>query len=155
MILLDAKICMIKNNIVFIDTNILVYAKIRNNPLNKIVTNKLNDMLANNKFCISRQIIREYLSTMTKQKTIEPNINKFEIIDDINRIVNNFLVFNESKVTTEILFELIKVFDVGGKQIHDANIVATMLENNIKDLFTHNVKDFERYKELINIIPLV
>jgi len=35
------------------------------------------------------------------------------------------------------------------------NIVATMLENNIKDLFTHNVKDFERYKELINIIPLV
>ncbi len=146
---------MIKYNIVFIDTNILIYAKIKNNPLNELVSNKLKDLLRFNKFCISRQIVREYLSTMTKQKTIEPNINKFAIINDINNIVNNFIVFNESKATTEILFELIKVFDVGGKQIHDANIVATMLENNIKDLFTHNVKDFERYKELINIIPLI
>jgi hypothetical protein len=43
---------------------------------------------------------------------------------------------------------------VSGKQIHDANIVATMIAYRIEYLLTHNVVDFERFTSLIHILPL-
>ena len=51
--------------------------------------------------------------------------------------------------------ELILSLDVKGKQIHDTNIVATMLVNNVNYLFTHNVADFKRFSHLIDVIPLL
>ena len=42
-------------------------------------------------------------------------------------------------------------FKINGKQIHDVNIVATMLAYDIPCLLTHNVKDFKRFGEVIRI----
>lgn len=42
-------------------------------------------------------------------------------------------------------------FNIGGKQVHDANIVATMLAYDIPCLLTHNTRDFERFGEVIRI----
>ena len=42
----------------------------------------------------------------------------------------------------------------GGKQIHDANIVATMLAHGVKAILTHNRKDFIRFEEFITIIGI-
>ncbi|MBO1348300.1 MAG: hypothetical protein EBE86_013325 [Hormoscilla sp. GUM202] len=41
---------------------------------------------------------------------------------------------------------------IGGAQVHDANIVATMLVYGIGELLTNNVDDFNRFSELI--VPL-
>ena len=45
--------------------------------------------------------------------------------------------------------------EIGGKQIHDANVVATMLASGIPALLTHNVSDFDRFRNLIQVISLV
>jgi predicted nucleic acid-binding protein len=42
--------------------------------------------------------------------------------------------------------------DVGGKQIHDANIVATMLAYGERRLLTFNVADFRRYVDHIEFV---
>jgi len=42
-------------------------------------------------------------------------------------------------------------FQIGGKQVHDANIVASMLAYEIPCLLTHNHKDFERFAEVIKV----
>ncbi|MEH2170887.1 MAG: hypothetical protein V7K41_30400 [Nostoc sp.] len=42
----------------------------------------------------------------------------------------------------------------GGKQVHDANIVATMLVYGIPQLLTHNTSDFARFSGLITVLPL-
>jgi hypothetical protein len=39
----------------------------------------------------------------------------------------------------------------GGKQIHNANIVATMLAFDIPQLITYNVVDFQRFAGLITV----
>ena len=44
------------------------------------------------------------------------------------------------------LLELLGTFNVQGKQIHDANHVATMLENGIQAICTLNRRDFMRYQ---------
>jgi len=49
---------------------------------------------------------------------------------------------------------LLQQFPTAGRQVHDANIVATMLTAGIDRLLTHNVKDFDRFSTLITVIPL-
>jgi predicted nucleic acid-binding protein len=43
----------------------------------------------------------------------------------------------------------------GTRKIHDANIVATMLVNDVHELLTHNVSDFKRFSADIEVIPLI
>ena len=40
-------------------------------------------------------------------------------------------------------------YEIGGKKIHDANIVATMLAYGIPAILTHNTNDFERFGDII------
>ena len=40
---------------------------------------------------------------------------------------------------------LVEGYDVHGKQVHDCNIVATMLGTGVTRLATRNPADFERY----------
>ena len=42
-------------------------------------------------------------------------------------------------------------FHIGGKQVHDANIIATMKVYDIPALLTHNTEDFERFREVVRI----
>jgi hypothetical protein len=41
---------------------------------------------------------------------------------------------------------------MGGKQIHDANIVASMLVHNIPTLMTLNTVDFTRFSDKIALL---
>jgi predicted nucleic acid-binding protein len=44
---------------------------------------------------------------------------------------------------------------VKGKQIHDANVVATMLANDVTRLATFNRADFQRFEDEITLEVLV
>jgi len=47
---------------------------------------------------------------------------------------------------------LSRSFKFGGRQVHDANIVATMLTHGETELLTFNEVDFRRFGGLIQII---
>ena len=57
-------------------------------------------------------------------------------------------------VTTNLL-NLLTTITINGKQVHDANIVATMQAHGIPKLLTHNTTDFARYASIITVVPLV
>ena len=44
---------------------------------------------------------------------------------------------------------------IGGKQVHDANIVATIQVYDLRRLLTRNTADFARFAALIQVEPLV
>jgi len=66
-----------------------------------------------------------------------------------------FIVAEDDARVTSRLLHLLTAVTVGGKQIHDANIVATMLEYNIPRLLKHNTADFARFSSFITVEPLV
>ena len=39
-----------------------------------------------------------------------------------------------------------------GKQVHDANLVATMLAHGIRRLLTFNLADFQRFAGLVELV---
>ena len=52
------------------------------------------------------------------------------------------------------LIQVLTTHRAVGRQVHDANIVATMLDCGVRRLLTFNVTDFRRFTPLINIDPL-
>jgi predicted nucleic acid-binding protein len=54
-------------------------------------------------------------------------------------------------VDTNIWVKLLSVGDTRGKQVHDANIVATMVAHEIRILLTVNSRDFSRRAHLIEV----
>lgn len=67
-------------------------------------------------------------------------------------MVRAFEVLEDGPAVTEILISLCREIPVGGKQIHDANIVATMLAHGEHRLFTFNAGDFRRYSNRIELV---
>lgn len=49
------------------------------------------------------------------------------------------------------LLTLLATYPISGKQVHDANLVATMLVYGITRLLTFNVADFRRFADVITI----
>ena len=78
----------------------------------------------------------------------------FEAEVEINLLQSVFEIADETAAVTTSLVQLIKQYPTGGKQIHDANIVATMLVNGIDTLLTQNIDDMKRFEHEINLIPL-
>ncbi len=144
------------NQRIFVDTNILVYANVTESPFHELAVRKIRDLqLSGARIYISRQVIREYLVTMTRSVNFTSDVDQQAVINEIDNFTNNFTVLDEKANVTKRLLGLLKRYLVAGKQIHDANIVATMLAYNIPVLLTHNVCDFRRFSDTIHLMQLV
>ena len=137
----------------FIDTNVLVNSRIPGAPDHDAARASLERAFRDPEpLRISRQIIREYLSVATRQQTWAVNITRENALDDVSRLIGNFEILEDGPVVTEWLLALCREVTVGGQQIHDANIVATMLAHGEHRLLTFNVADFRRYGDRIELV---
>ena len=137
---------------IFFDTNILVYLSNEDSPFHAKIQDEFSKYLnSNTQIWIYRQILREYAVVMTRPENVEYPLNKQEIADDLKKWQKIFNVADETEEVTKELIELIERYDLKGKRIHDANVAATMIVNNISKIYTYNVNDFQKLKE-INII---
>ena len=66
---------------------------------------------------------------------------------------DGFTVLKDGPAVWAELMALARRFDFGGKQVHDANIVATMLAHGETRLLTFNQADFRRFAGLIEVLP--
>ena len=95
------------------------------------------------------------LQFVTRPQTFSLPLSAQAVATDIQTFTTQFHVADESAAVTAQLVQLIQLVAVGGKQIHDANIVATMLVHGVSQLLTHNVDDFARYSSFITVQPLI
>jgi predicted nucleic acid-binding protein len=77
-----------------------------------------------------------------------------QIMVQIDVIRTLFRVADETQAVTEQLLHLLQAYPTRGKQVHDANVVATMLANEIDTLLTINTDDFKRFSGHIRLIGL-
>ena len=140
---------------VFIDTNVLVYATLAHSPLQQAAQQAIQTQAqAGTTLWISRQIIREYLAVLTRPQTFSLPVPIATLINEITSFESQYQIAEDGPQVTKGLLNLITQIPTGGKQIHDANIVATMLSHSVTQILTHNIGDFNRYSSLIIVIPL-
>ncbi len=136
----------------FIDTNVLIYANIAGAPFHEQALNAIKAARQSERtLWISRQVLREFIAARTRPQTFAKPSTPDVVIERVRYLEERFQVADDTAAVTGQLTKLLGDFKIGGNQVHDANIVATMQSYDIPCLLTHNVKDFWRFESVIKI----
>lgn len=139
----------------FVDTNTLVYANVMESPFHRQALQTLQAAhQAKRPLWISRQVLCEYLVTMTRPQAFA-TVSKDTVLGQVEQFTQRFHVADDTPAVTQQLLGLIRHHALGGKQVHNANIVATMMAYDIPCLVTHNIRAFKRFEEVITIEGLI
>jgi predicted nucleic acid-binding protein len=100
---------------------------------------------------ISQQVLREYLCVVTRVQATSSALPIATALADVRRFHASLNVAADTPGVLERLLEIVATHPVSGKQVHDANVVATMLEYGISRLLTFNIADFQRFADVITL----
>lgn len=139
----------------FVDTNVFVAVRFVSVPGHAAACASL-DRAGNGveALRISRQVLREYLATVTRQQSWSNPLSMAAALRDIASLDAAFEVLEDGPNVTAMLAALCREVPVAGRQVHDANIAATMLAHGERRLLTFNMLDFRRYGERIELVEM-
>lgn len=103
----------------------------------------------------SGQILREYLSVAFRPE--ERNglgLSRTDSVGNVRALRGRLHLLDENEKVHARLLALLERTGCAGKQVHDANVVATMLVHGIHSLVTSNVDDFARFDDQVEVIAL-
>lgn len=99
-------------------------------------------------------MIREFIVQATHPRTLIEPLTIEQVVHEIEAAKPLFQIADETQAVRDKLLELLQEYPTQGKQVHDANLVATMLVYGIDTVLTLNVDDMKRFKEIIRIVSL-
>ncbi len=132
------------------DTNILVYAYNTASPYYHLARDLFEEV---DDIYITQQNLVELYAIVTDRKRIEFPISQKEATALIKFYQSSdFTLLHPTSQTLVHLLSLLDLVNIKNKEIFDTFLVATMLSHNIHTVFTHNVKDFQKFEgiEVIN-----
>jgi len=141
---------------VLLDTNVLLEATAPARDLHRAAVRVLDEWPNRGiRLCVSGQILREYLVVATRDP--EHNglgLSVTDALANVESFTERCRFLAESREVAQRLRELLRSVDCTGKQIHDANLVATCLAHGVPGLVTANTGDFERFEDRVEMSPL-
>ena len=138
---------------VFVDTNVLIYAsrpKAVEHASSQAVLSRMRQ--EGSPLWLSQQVLREYLAASTRPQPSGPALPMAAAIADARRFRATFNVAEDRPDVLDRLLQLLAAHPGGGKQVHDANLVATMIAHGVTRLLTYNHIDFRRFSTLIELV---
>jgi predicted nucleic acid-binding protein len=139
----------------FVDTNVLVYAAVPTAPYHQDARQALRQLHETGTATwVSRQVLREYLAVLSRPQTFSNPLPIETLVADILHFATRFCVAEDGPAITDRVLALLQQVSIAGKQVHDANIVATMLVYGIRRLLTANPRDFTRFAPLITVLSV-
>jgi predicted nucleic acid-binding protein len=139
-----------------LDTNVLLSATTPARSRHEHALRALNDWPNDGiGICTSGQVLREYLVVATRG--LELNGLGLSIADALanrDRLEARMRFLEETHVVAVRLRHLVQSSACTGKQIHDANVVATALAHGVERILTENVDDFAQFADLVEIVAL-
>jgi len=139
----------ILDNSIIVDTNMWIYFLNKDSIYHQKAKEGISQLinLGYNLF-ITSQIVREILVVLTKEGIMEKAIKVDEAISKINELLEFLSILYENEKSLYVLKDLVKKYQLKGKRIHDVNVVAVAVVNNIRRIFTHNIGDFKCFSEI-------
>jgi predicted nucleic acid-binding protein len=139
-----------------LDTNVLLAATDEGRAEHRAALKVVNEWAAGHTdLCTSGQVLREYLVVATR--SAEQNGLGMSLPDALGNVrairARTSLLAEDSKVSDRLL-GLLADIECRGKQVHDANLVATMLVYGVGTVVTMNLADFARFERYVSLIRL-
>jgi predicted nucleic acid-binding protein len=95
------------------------------------------------------QVFREYLVVATRP--LENNgfgLSSSNALSNLEAFGTCIQILNEDQAVARGLHKLVADYSLKGKRIHDANIVATMRANGLRQLKTYTQGDFTTFEDI-------
>jgi predicted nucleic acid-binding protein len=145
---------MLRGSLVLVDTNVLLTATDSSRPGFKEARELFTRALASGvHLCVSGQIIREYLVVATRPATVNGlGLSFLDAIHNVQALQRRLVFLEESELVSSELLSLVQKYELSGKRIHDANIVALMHAERISLLISCDPKDFSLFST-IEVLP--
>jgi predicted nucleic acid-binding protein len=141
---------------IFLDTNILLAATDEGRKEHGLALAALDAWpAAGTTLYTSGQIWREYLSVATRP--VHQNglgLTQADALVNVRALSIRLRFLEENRRVAERLLALLDAAPCSGKQVHDANVVATMLTHGIGTLVTVNASDFARFSAHVTVATL-
>lgn len=101
---------------------------------------------------VSPQILREYLAVATRPPSANGlGLTRAAAVASVREVRQAAQLLPETEQVADRLLDLLEGVPCAGRQVHDANIVATMLVHGVETLVTGNRAHFERFAHLVEI----
>lgn len=140
---------------VFVDTNILLRLILKQMKQHAQVDALVKRVVSEGaELWISGQVIREFIVQATHPLTLTEPLSIQEVVEEVKAIKPLFQIADDTSAVRERLLELVQEYPTRGKQVHDANLVATMLAHGIDTLLTLNADDLKRFASKVRIVSL-
>lgn len=137
----------------FLDTNLFIPARFDAAPAHALARAALNRAERSGEVLrISRQVMREYLAAATRPQAWSAPLPMSRALADLSWMGEAFEVLEDGPHVMDVLARLCGGIPVGGKEVHDANIAATMMAYGERRLLTFNVRDFRRFAAHIEVL---
>lgn len=133
-----------------VDTNILVYADREETPRHQKALEVIRGLSSGPEpWVLPWPCIYEFLRVVTHPRLFRPPTPAHEAWDSIELLLNSpsVVMVAEGPRHSEILNQLIHSHSLSGNVMHDAHIVALLLERGVSEIITAD-EDFHRFREL-------
>lgn len=138
---------------IFLDTNVLLAALVPSRPSHAAAIRVLDGALGQGH--VNGQVLREMLVVSTRPVEVNGLGQDLAIaLRNVGLILRRVRFLAEGREVPTRLRALIDESACLGKQIHDANVVATMLVHGVPTLVTGNPKHFARFDGQIAVRDL-
>ena len=141
---------------VMLDTNVLLAATDEARAEHGNALRIINDWPgAATTLYTSGQILREYLAVATRpQGKNGLGLKTADALGNVRAIRERTTLLAEDAGVADRLLGLLDGVTCGGRQVHDANVVATMLAHGVEAVVTMNVDDFSRFGQFVSLIGM-
>lgn len=141
---------------IFLDTNVLLAASDESRREHMQAREALTGWpAAGTVLYLSGQVIREYLAVATRPVRLNGlGMTQTEAVRNARVFRARSSVLVEDAGVNDQLLALLDSVSCTGKNVHDANLVATMLAHGIDTLLTSNIDDFARYGDVVTVVSL-
>jgi predicted nucleic acid-binding protein len=139
--------------ITLVDTSILIPFVDELRTDSTTVRSRVSALALDNKLVIAYQCLYEFYTVSTRPRSANgmglsvPNaLNKLEELE------NSFELVHDPENLLFLWKQTLVIYNVSGKPAHDARLVAWMLGNSIKRIYTLNTQDFQRYENQLVLV---
>ncbi|MBM4366807.1 MAG: type II toxin-antitoxin system VapC family toxin [Deltaproteobacteria bacterium] len=137
----------------FVDTNVLLAATAVARAGHAAALSFLEAGFAERSLFLSGQVLREYIAVATRPAAANGlGLCAVDAIENARQFLDRSNFLPEDEAVRDALLHLFETTPCAGKQVHDANIAATMVAHGIGVLVTLNPRDFERFASRIRIV---
>jgi predicted nucleic acid-binding protein len=139
---------------ILLDTNILTVSKQAGHRDYNRVTTMLTRFIADKEeLVICPQNIYEFFVVATRPTDSRGlGLTRQKTLEEMDNLKLTYNFMNDPETLFTNWENIVRSYEVSGKQGHDARLVAFMIGHGITRIYTMNNTDFNRYADIITIL---